>query len=153
VSPIVLVLALGALGFLLYEVVKVSNSGTSSGSPFIDALAAAIAKAEGADPSINNPGDLTAGDVDPSNITGTFNNAGVVIIDSVENGWNFLYGKLQNIFSGNSEVYNPSMTISEFAQTYTGGDNADSWASTVASALGVTPDTTLADAQSQYGGN
>lgn len=146
------IVALVAGGLLLYEVLKVSNSGTSSGNSFIDALAAAIAQAEGADPSINNPGDLTAGDVDSRSITGTFNDAGVVIIDSIENGWNALYSKLQNIFSGNSSVYNPSMTISQFAMTYTGGDNADSWASTVASALGVTPDTTLADAQAQYSG-
>jgi hypothetical protein len=128
-----------------------SVSGPNSGNPFIDALANAIAKAEGANPSINNPGDLTSGDVPSGQQTGVFNSAGVAIIDTIENGWNALTSKLSNILSGNSSVYNPDMTISQLAQTYTGGDNSDAWASTVAGQLGVTPDTTLSDAQSSYG--
>ena len=123
----------------------------TSGDDFTTALANAIAKAEGTAPFANNPGSLTAGDVPAGNITGTFNNAGVVIIDSIENGWSFLKDKLDNILTGGSSVYSPDMTISEFAQTYTGGDNADGWANSVANSLGVTPDTTLADAEAQYG--
>ena len=119
---------------------------------FTQALANAIAKAEGANPSINNPGDLTAGDVPEQNTTGVFNSAGVVVIDTLENGWQFLMNKLNNIMSGNSRVYSPSMTISQFAQTYTGGDNSSSWASTVAASLGVSTDTTLAQAQQNFGG-
>lgn len=154
-----LILGILVVAFLGYEYMQNENSGgpgsggPTSGNPFIDALANAIAKAEGANSTINNPGDLTAGDVPSEQVTGTFNNAGVVIIDSLENGWQALLNKLGNIMNGLSSVYSPDMTISQLAQTYTGGDNADGWAQTVASELGVTPDTTLSDAASQYGGD
>jgi hypothetical protein len=151
------ILAIAALLFAGYEIyvseTNAGNGGTSSGNAFIDALANAIANAEGADPANNNPGDLTAGDFDPSNVTGTFNSAGVAIVDSLENGWNALYNKLGNILNGQSSVYSSDMSISEFAETYTGGDNAARWAESVASALGVTVDTTLADAQAIFTGN
>jgi hypothetical protein len=148
---VIWILAIAVVIFVLVEANAMSGStGPGSGNSFIDALANAIADAEGSDPSINNPGDLTAGDVDASNVTGIFNNAGVVIIDTLENGWNALYTKLQNIMSGASSVYSPSMTIAQLAQTYTGGDNADGWAQTVADDLGVSTDTTLADAASNY---
>jgi hypothetical protein len=142
------IFAIAAFAFLAYEVYM---NRTAPGTGFISALASAIAKAEGSDSSINNPGDLTSGDVPAENITGVFNSAGVVIIDTIENGWAALTKKLENIMSGNSSVYSPDMTISEFAQIYTGGDNADSWANSVAGSLGVTPDTTLSEAQAQYG--
>lgn len=148
----IVVLGLIVLGVVLYEVTKVQGS-PNSGDSFIDALANAIASAEGSNPDINNPGDLTAGDFDPSNVTGTFNSAGVAIVDTVENGWAALTNKLSNILNGSSSVYSPDMTISQFAQTYTGGDNSDAWANTVSSQLGVTPDTTLGDAAANFGGN
>lgn len=131
-----------------------SDGGATVGesTAFVDALAAAIAKAEGANPTINNPGDLTAGDVHSANIVGTFNAAGVVIIDTLENGWTFLKNKLERVMGGKSDVYNPNMTIGEFAQVYTGGDNASGWATVVSSELGVSVDTTLAQAAQQYGG-
>jgi hypothetical protein len=148
------ILGLGIGAFLLYEIYSASgNDGTTSGNSFIDAFANAIAKAEGSDPSINNPGDLTAGDFDPSQVTGTFNAAGVAIVDTLQNGWQALYTKLQNVLSGASSVYSPSMTISEFAQVYTGGDNAAEWAESVASSLGVTVDTTIADAEAEFTGS
>lgn len=134
-------------------VMEQNSSGGAPGNDFISALSTAIANAEGSNPDINNPGDLTTGDVPAEQTTGVFNSAGVAIIDTIENGWTALRNKLENIFNGNSSVYSPDMTISEFAQTYTGGDNADGWAQSVADSLGVTPDTTLADAQAQYGGN
>jgi hypothetical protein len=124
----------------------------TDGGDFVSALANAIAKAEGTSATANNPGSLTSGDVPDDSILGIFNSAGVVIIDTLENGWNFLKNKLQNILDGNSSVYSPNMTISEFAQTYTGGDNADGWANTVANELGVSTDTTLAQAEAQYNG-
>jgi len=139
------------VAFFVYEI-WAGTSQQTSGTDFATAVANAIAKAEGTSPLANNPGSLTAGDVPSGNITGTFNNAGVVIIDSIHNGWNFLISKIQNILNGNSSTYSPDMTISEFAQVYTGGDNADSWAATVAGELGVTPDITLAQAQEQYNG-
>jgi hypothetical protein len=154
---VIWLLALGALFFVGYEVYvaeqNAGNGGTSSGNSFIDALANAIANAEGSDPSINNPGDLTGGDFNPSNVVGTFNSAGVAIVDTIQNGWSALYNKLSNILNGGSSVYSPDMTISDFANTYTGGDNAASWAQSVADALGVTVDTTLSDAQAIFNGD
>lgn len=142
----------GIIVYLVYEFL-IAPQMSNSGGDFVTALSNAIAKAEGGTSnSTNNPGSLTAGDVPSDSITGVFNSAGVVIIDSIENGWAALTNKLNNILSGNSSVYSPDMTISDFAQTYTGGDNADAWANTVASQLGVTPDTTLAEAQAQYNG-
>lgn len=147
------IVAIAALAFAVYEVyVSETNNGTTSGNPFIDAFANAIAKAEGSDPSINNPGDLTTGDFNPDNVLGEFNSAGVAVVDSIANGWAALYNKLGNALSGNSEIYSADMTIQEFADKFTGGDNADTWAQSVAGDLGVTTDTTLADAQAQFGG-
>jgi hypothetical protein len=148
------ILAIAALLFAGYELMtNAGNNGTTSGNSFIDALANAIANAEGANPANNNPGDLTTGDFNPANVVGTFNSAGVAIVDSIENGWSALYNKLGNILNGSSSVYSSSMTISEFAETYTGGDNAASWAQSVADQLGVTVDTTLADAQAIFTGS
>lgn len=124
----------------------------TSGNDFTTALANAIATAENSPASSNNPGSLGAGDVASENIVGRLNSAGVVLIDTIENGWTALRNKLDNILSGNSNVYSPDMTISQFAQVYTGGDNADGWASTVANKLGVTTDTTLEDAEAQFNG-
>jgi len=149
--PFVAIIGVIVILFLALNVMSEHRPTQSSGNGFIDALASAIARAENVDATANNPGALTSGDVPSGNIAGTFNDAGVVIVDSIENGWNALFSKLQNIFSGNSSVYSPDMTISEFAQTYTGGNNSDTWAQSVASDLGVTPDTTLADAEANYG--
>ena len=151
---LVVILGIAAVALVVYEVYESmeANGGTSSGNNFIDAFANAIAQAEGSDPSINNPGDLTAGDVSASNITGVFNSAGVVIIDTAQNGWNALYSKLGNIFSGVSSVYSPDETLSQFAETYTGGDNAAQWAQSVADSLGVSVDDTLADIQANFSG-
>lgn len=143
-------LIVAVLVLIAYAGYEATMAGPSSSNPFVNALANAIAKAEGANPSINNPGDLTSGDVPSGSITGVFNSAGVVIISDLQTGWDALTQKLENILNGNSSVYSPDMTISQLAQTYTGGDNADAWASTVSSELGVTPDTTLSDAEAQY---
>jgi len=146
--------------FVVYEwsksSVSAATSGTSSGNGFLDAFANAIAKAENVDPSANNPGALGSGDVSADNIAGTFNDAGVVIIDSIENGWNALYNKLSNILTGGSSVFSPDMTIKQFAALYTTGDanndsdEIDNYAQTLADGVGATPDTTLSDAQSGY---
>jgi hypothetical protein len=160
---IILVIVAAIVG---YEIVEQSNAdslpdGTSSGNGFIDAFAQAIAGQENVDSSANNPGALSAGDVDSSNIVGTFNSAGVVIINDIQNGWSALFSKLQNIMSGASTVFNPGMTIQQFVGTYTTGnpdddsDATNNYAQGVADSLGVTTDTTLSDAQADYdsGGN
>lgn len=144
------ILAIGVVIFALYEMSNEATSGNDG--TFVGALANAIAKAEGADPANNNPGDLTTGDFSSDNVVGVFNSAGVAVVDTLENGWSALKNKLQNIVDGNSSVYNLNMTIQEFADKFTGGDNADSWAQSVANDLGVSTDTTLADAQANFGG-
>jgi hypothetical protein len=112
-----------------------------SSNPKLVQLAQAIATAEGSPASANNPGDLALGDQG----NGVFNSAGVTIFATLEQGVAALFHQLGLIFSGQSNVYSTSMTFAQLAQTYTGGDNASSWAATVAGALGVTPDTTLED--------
>lgn len=141
-----LVGGIAALGYL-------GVNALTSPSQFVQALADAIAKAEGANPSINNPGDLTGGDVPQAHQTGVFNAAGVVKIDTLQNGWNALFAKLSNIMNGNSAIYSPDMTIDELSVVYTGNDNAAAWASTVASQLGVTTDTTIRQAQQGFQGS
>lgn len=151
--------------FLLYDFTyggaSSGSGGTTSGNyggSFIDALSAAIAKMENVDPSANNPGALGAGDVPAGNITGQLNDAGVSLIDTLDNGLSALYTKLTNILSGNSSNYSPDMTIQQFAGMYTTGnpnDNSDetnNYAQGLADSLGVTTDTSLSDAQSQYEG-
>jgi hypothetical protein len=155
---LLVVLIVGIAGYLLKG--GIVSADTSSGpqaaggasAAFIQALANAIAQAEGANPTINNPGDLTGGDVPNTQITGTFNAAGVVSIDTLDHGWQALYTKLENIYSGKSTVYWPGMTVSQFGAVYTGGDNAEAWAATVAGAFGADPDAnTLADLAANYG--
>jgi len=78
---LLVVLIVGIAGYLLKG--GIVSADTSSGpqaaggasAAFIQALANAIAQAEGANPTINNPGDLTGGDVPNTQITGTFNAA------------------------------------------------------------------------------
>jgi hypothetical protein len=105
-------------------------------------LATAISKAEGFGtenaPTItayNNPGALFA-DGQPQQFS------------SLSDGYSALETQIQSWLSGTSAHANSDTTISELAQVYTGGDNPDSWASNVSSFLGVTPDTTLGQLQS-----
>jgi hypothetical protein len=131
------------------------SSGPNSINPFVNALAEAIANAENVDVSANNPGALTSGDVTAASITGSFNSAGVVTIDTLQNGWDALTAKLENIMNGLSTVFNPSMTIQQFAAMYTTGDENDTsdatnnYAQSLADSLGVSTDTTLEDASQQ----
>jgi len=116
-------------------------------SSVTSALANAIAKAEGffvpgALPNrTNNPGDLMVGSV------GNGTQAGKTVFSSAADGWQALYNQVELMLTGQSQYYDPSMTISQVAKLYTGADNAAAWASTVASELSVTPDTTLAQLQ------
>lgn len=120
----------------------------SSGNDFIDALAEAIARAEGyyapgphdghSLPYFhNNPGDLMTGGV---NIT----------YPDANSGWQALYNKLRNILNGGSHVYTLDMSIHQVARTWTGGDNPGPWANTVVSYLqqqgyDVTGDNSVSD--------
>jgi hypothetical protein len=109
---------------------------SSTVSP-LQALANAQAQEEGFNVhgslpnTLNNPGDLED------------SSGNLLQFATPESGMSALLSKLSNIASGNSTVYNPSESLAEFENTYTGGDpNA---ASNVASILGngVTPQTPL----------
>jgi hypothetical protein len=106
----------------------------ASGSSALDAIAQAIAQNEGYNVQgslpnrLNNPGDLTS-------------NGQLLSYDTPASGWSALVSKLQNIFSGNSKVYSPNMTLNQFTDVYTNNDpNA---ANNIASNLGVNPSDTL----------
>lgn len=119
---------------------------------FVVALANAIIKAEGSNQAWNNPGDLTGGDVPQQYQTGVVNSAGVVSISDPTIGRNLLLEKLQRIMNGQSNIYSPDMTITQFAAIYTGGDHGSQWAASVASDLGVSVETTLNQAEASFSG-
>lgn len=122
---------------------SVADSGMAS--DLTTRIAEAIATAEGffhpsgiAVPQrANNPGDLKLGDLGFGTI------GGKTIYQTVEEGWAALEHQINLILAGRSAYYTPDMTILEVAQTYTGGDNAQAWATIVAGQLGVTPDTPM----------
>lgn len=64
---------------------------------------------------------------------------------TADEGWAALFDQVARMLSGRSAYYRPDMTIREIAQIYTGGDNPEGWARTVAGYVGVTPDTRLVD--------
>ena len=102
----------------------------------LSSFASAIANAEGygvagAIPTVNNnPGDLVS-------------NGSVTSYSTPEAGQSALMSKLSNIFSGNSKVYSPSMTLSQMGSTWANGDS--NWASNVAKYLGVSPSSVIGD--------
>lgn len=114
-------------------------------------LAHAIAVAEGYGAGQNvptnfrNPGDLGP---DDTGYPGEYHAGSTVSrIPTHEQGWQFLYGKLANIFAGKSRTYFPSMTFLNMAQKYAG--NWQNWVINVTTELhrqgytGVQPLTTL----------
>lgn len=112
-------------------------------------IAAAIATAEGAPASTNNPGDLELGDIG----YGTFAAAGgnqITNFPDEASGESALENQINAMVSGSSSVYSPSMTLSQAGLIYSGGSS--NWANNVGAALGVDPDTTtLADLVSDSG--
>lgn len=83
----------------------------------------------------NNPGDLEIGDQGSGTVSGK------TIFSSIEDGWNALTNQVSKMLYGGSSVYNPSMTIAQAGQLYSGGD--PNWANNVATSLGVSVDTPL----------
>jgi hypothetical protein len=149
----------GAAAYFLWKRIKEANVDISLWPPAPNAailrLAQAIAIAEGSPASWNNPGDLTEGDAygyqlqrdGDGNLL--VNSAGVVRFVNLADGVNALYRKLRRIQDGISSVYSRTLSLADFAQKYTGGDNADSWAANVASFLGLDPyQNTVGDALS-----
>jgi len=87
----------------------------------------------------------------PNSLPRRLNNPGALKLDghtltqfsSEQEGWNALYHQVDLMITGQSKYYDSSMTWREIAVIYTGGDNPNSWAANVTSALGVSPDSTL----------
>lgn len=106
----------------------------------------AIALAEGANISgsvpdrLNNPGDISDG----SSTYGSQVQDGshVTTFPDKKTGWQALYNKINNIANGKSCVYCADWTWQQFAEKYAGDSCV--WANNVASALGVSSDTTMA---------
>lgn len=100
----------------------------------------AISSAEGfgtpgAIPTVNNnPGDLT-------------NSSGQIIhFSTLASGQAALQNQIQVIANGTSSHYTPSMTLSQMGQIYANGD--PNWANNVASNMGLSPNSTVAQAMS-----
>jgi hypothetical protein len=91
----------------------------------------------------NNPGNLRwfSASIPWAGATGV-DDSNHVIFDSYQSGYNALIHQLSIAFNNTSSVYNSSMTLLQFFQKYAEG-NQSSYASNVASALGVLPSTTL----------
>lgn len=109
-------------------------------------MADAIAKAEGfglpgAIPTLaHNPGDLVLGDVG----FGTLGTKKISIFASDTDGRNRLIHQVTIMLSGISSVYSTGDTIDDVAAKWTRNDPA-SWARNVATYLGISTSTTLAD--------
>ena len=132
---------------------KAVTTGASvfSASARVIALAEAIATAEGfyAQGNVlpkraNNPGNITdrGGPGDTGQRIGI---ASITVFQSVIDGWNALYQKLERIAAGKSLSYSLGMTFLALAEKWTGGDNAAAWAGTVTRKLGVSVHTTLGE--------
>jgi hypothetical protein len=113
----------------------------------VQAIAQAIAKAEGFGPSgaiptkCNNPGDLCLGDFGLGTITSSGGEK-ITVFSSVQDGWNHLYSQIQMWINGTSKYINPQMTWAQIGMKYAG---APIWAINVARNLGVDVNSTLAD--------
>jgi hypothetical protein len=117
---------------------------------FIQKFAQAIAREEGfyvtgsVPQHANNPADLT----DDGNIgngviqTGGPDGAAITIYSNVVDGWSALYRKLRRIFAGASEVYLLDMSLTQMGMKWSG---TETWGNNVASELGVSSATTLAE--------
>jgi len=144
-----LVLGVGAAALLLPGLASATIEGNVVSQAKVVAFAEAIAYAEGfwdrnrkvlignRAARDNNPGDLEAtGDAGQDGPYAKYSTAQV--------GWQALYNKVQFDLSGQSGIYSPSMTISDFAWTYT-ATAQDAWSESVANWLSVTRDTVIAD--------
>jgi hypothetical protein len=103
----------------------------------VQLLALGIAKAEGFGPlenfptQIHNPGDLELGDM------GWGVQSGKTVYPNDAAGWDALTHECQLMLTGESRVYNVSMTFLEVAGKYTGGDDPEGWARTVSQVCGM----------------
>lgn len=154
-SAALVVFAIAAIGYILINagggyVDTSTGVGPRSSNSFVNALARAIAHAEG----FYVPGARPARDHNPGDLSDSYLSVGkdgpLSIYPDDQAGWDALTFKLDNILQGRSNVYSPDMAIIDFAVTWTGGDNPSAWAANVAAKLGVSIDATLGDTNAGY---
>ncbi len=157
------VLAIAAVGCLLLGVLGFhpkapGRAATLTLTPAeletkVHTIAEAIAMAEGyyADGEhdghslpylLNNPGSLKKPALGAEDLP-TWKDTGLVVFPSVEMGWAALHHQVQLMLDGESSIYSQSDTLLLVASKYADGDL--NWGRHVASTLGVSPDSTLAD--------
>jgi hypothetical protein len=118
----------------------------------VEQMAAGIAQAEGfyvagsIPQKAHNPGDLAKGDMgDTGNYIFAKGGVQIIVFLTDDDGWTALKTKIRRMLTNTSKVYNTQMSLSQLAQTYTGGDNPEAWANTLAQNLGVGTDSSLED--------
>jgi hypothetical protein len=118
--------------------------GGVAGAP--SAAAGAIAQTEGYGvagqiPTLaNNPGDLAIGDIGYS----TMGSAKITVFPDITTGWQALQNQVNLIANGQSTAgYPQNATIAQVSNLYS-GSTSGVWGNSVASILGVTPDTPFA---------
>lgn len=125
-----------------------SNPGTWPKGNRIWDCCRAIAYAEGynvpnSNPArLNNPGDISDG----ISTYGSEYHSGsnITKFPDAQTGWLWLYAKLANILNGTSTRYNDQMSWNEIGAIWA-PPNAAVWASNVATALRVDPDSSISD--------
>jgi hypothetical protein len=149
-GAILIIFVILGVGYIINQsgggyVDSASGVGPRSSSSIVNSLAIAIAHAEG----FYVPASRPARNHNPGDISDRYLASGVdgplAVFPDDQTGWDALTHKLENILSGMSTTYPLSDTIASLAQTWTGGDNAQAWATNVAQRLGVGTDNTLSD--------
>jgi hypothetical protein len=115
----------------------VARRGLGDASAAVQSIANAIAYAEGYF-APGSPGTVNAATVAPvrNNNPCDLGGAGQSY-SSIDAGWNACYGQINAILGDSSSYYTSDESIADIAPTYTGNDNAASWASIVAGQLGL----------------
>ena len=133
-------------GTVVGEAIDTATSAVSSITDPTDALAKAIATAEGfyvdgSRPQRNhNPGDMTADLIGK----GVGTDGPFIVYATDDDGWANLKAQIQKWFDGTSKNADSSSTIADLAGFYTNTEQS-AWANNVANALGVSTDTSLSD--------
>jgi hypothetical protein len=141
-------LILGLIGAAYILLLATGDTVNTNATPGVQALAKAIATAEGfyvkgsRPQRDNNPGDMTQDLIGKGvGMDGPF-----VVYGNVADGWANLYAQINLWLSGGSSHANPDSTISDLSSFYTtdsppGAQNT--WAVNVANDLGVSTDTPI----------
>ncbi len=121
-----------------WALVDESSTTSNVGGDAVSRIAQAIQKAEGTDDPdslgarLNNPGNLKVGDVG----YGTTPD-GKTRFGSVVDGLKRLHTQIEGMLDGTSKMYGKGDSIAKIAPKWTGNDNPEGWAATVARELGV----------------